>query len=369
MLCAVAQAFEKFFCDNISQRGGVCQSYFACARRFSIYRAMIRHVQPKIKIASTDVTRDLFPYLLSISYTDNLSGEADTVDLELMDKKRLFIGDWFPTLSDTLSISLTKDSGTGLVENLDLGVFEIDEVEASSPPSTFKIKAVSVSTNSALRQRDESKSWENVKLSEIAGDIANAAGVTLFYKADDDPTISRAEQQEQSRLAFLEKLCKDNFLALKVSDGQLIIFDESELDKQSPALTLYRDSDVINFHARATIQDVYGKCVVSYRHGTKDEVFQGEFDSGASGKVLKVNKKVENKAEAERLARNSLREKNKEGVKMSLTTMGNFTLAAGNVVELSGFGKFDGNFLIEKATHTLSDGYQTQVELRRCLEY
>ena len=328
---------------------------------------MILNIKPTIKIAAVDVTRDLFPYLLSISYTDNLSGEADTLDVELMDKDRLFIGDWFPTLSDTLQISLTKDSGSGSVETLDLGVFEIDEIEASSPPSTFKIKAVSVSQNSALRQRDESRSYENVKLSEIAQDIAGAAGVTLFYKAEDDPIISRAEQQEQSRLAFLEKLCKDNFLALKVSDGQLIIFDESELDKQEPALTLFRHQDVINFNARATIQEIYGRCDVAYHHGGKDELLMGSFESGSSGKVLKVNKKCETQAEAERLARNSLREKNKDQVKISLTTTGNFALVAGNVVKLSGWGKFDWNYLVEKATHSLSNGYQTRVELRRCL--
>ena len=328
---------------------------------------MILNIKPTIKIAGTDVTRDLFPYLLNISYVDNLSGEADTLDVELMDKDRLFIGDWFPTLSDTLQISLTKDSGSGSVETLDLGVFEIDEIEASSPPSTFKIKAVSVSQNSALRQRDESRSYENVKLSEIAQDIAGAAGVTLFYKAEDDPIISRAEQQEQSRLAFLEKLCKDNFLALKVSDGQLIIFDESELDKQEPALTLFRHQDVINFNARATIQEIYGRCDVAYHHGGKDELLMGSFESGSSGKVLKVNKKCETQAEAERLARNSLREKNKDQVKISLTTTGNFALVAGNVVKLSGWGKFDWNYLVEKATHSLSNGYQTRVELRRCL--
>lgn len=331
---------------------------------------MILNIKPTIKIAGVDCTRDLFPYLLNISYTDNLSGEADTLDVELMDKERLFISDWMPTLSDTLQVSLTKDSGSGRVETLDLGVFEIDEVEASSPPSTFKIKAVSVSQNSALRQRDESRAYENVKLSEIAADIAAAANVELFYKASDDPTIQRAEQQGQSRLAFLEKLCKDNFLALKVSDGQLIIFDESELDKQEPALTLFRHQDVINFSARYTIQEIYGRCDVVYRHGTKDELIQGSFECGASGKVLRVNQKCETQAEAEKLARNKLREKNKDGVKINLTTMGNFSLLSGNVVALKNFGRFDFNFLIEKAEHSVgSGGYQTQVELRRCLTY
>ena len=331
---------------------------------------MILSVRPKIFIAGTEVTKDLSPYLLNISYVDNLSGEADDLTVTLMDKSRLFISDWMPTLSDTLQVSLTKDSGAGRVETLDFGVFEIDEVEASSPPSVFKIKAVSVSQNSALRQRDESRAYENVKLSEIAADIANAANVELFYKASDDPTIQRAKQQGQSRLAFLEKLCKDNFLALKVSDGQLIIFDENELDKQQPALTLYRDSDVINFSARYTIQEIYGRADVIYHHGQHDELIQGSFECGASAKVLRINQKCETQAEAEKLAKNKLREKNKDGVKVNLSTIGRFELVAGNVVALKNFGRFDYNYLVEKGTHTLNDaGYQTQIECRRCLTY
>lgn len=328
---------------------------------------MILHIKPTIKIAGQDVTRDLSPFLLSVSYVDNLSGEADDMEIVLMDKNGLFIGAWMPSLSDTLQVALTKDDG--LKQTLDLGVFEIDEVQAGSPPSTFRIKAVSVSQNSALRQRDESRAFENVKLSEIAADIAKASGVELFYKASDDPTIRRAEQQQQSRLAFLEKLCKDNFLALKVADGQLIIFDESELEKQEPALTIYRNTGIINFQARWTIQEIYGRCDVVYRHGIHDELIQGSFESGSSGKVLKINKKCETQAEAQRLARNSLRQKNKDQVKVTLTTIGNFSLAAGNVVSLKGFGKFDYNYLIERASHTLSDGYKTRAELRRCLNY
>lgn len=329
---------------------------------------MIREVVARIKIAGQDVTRELAGYFEELTFEDNLSGEADTVDLTLDDQEKLFIDRWFPTLSDTLSITLIKRDGGG-EETLDVGTFEIDEVEAASPPSTFKIKAVSISQNSALRQYDESKSWENVKLSEIAQEIATAAGLTLFFKASDDPTLTRAEQGEQSRLAFLEKICADNFLALKVSDGQLIIFDESELDKQKPALRISRIG-TISFSARNTLQDIYKSAQVSYKHGTKDELFMGSFDSGASaGKVLKINKKVETQAEAERLAKNKLREANRKQTTFTLTMMGDFQLLAGNVVELMDFGKFSGRYVIEKARHSVGKGYEVRAELRRCLDY
>ena len=304
-----------------------------------------RNITVKIFIENKDVTVDLAPYLRGLTFEDNLSGEADTIDIELNDKARLFVDDWFPDLAATLDVTLVKDG-----EELPLNSFEIDEVEASSPPSTFKIKAVSVSQNSALRQHDESKSWENVRLSEIAAQIAADSGVELFFEATDDPTITRAEQGEQSRLAFLEKICRDNFLALKVADGKLVIFDESELDKQEPAAVITRDeSAVIRFTARKTIQDVYKSCEVNYKHDRQDELFQGRFDSEMEhGKTLKINKKE---------------------TTVTIETVGAFEFLAGNVIELKNFGKFDGNYLIEKARHQLGNGYECSLELRRCLDY
>lgn len=332
---------------------------------------LTRRIQPQITIAGKDVTKDLSPYLLEINYEDVLSGEADTLEISLWDMNHLFLGDWFPTLSDTLSVSLAKENWQDGDSTLDLGQHEIDEVSATYPPSQFRIKAVSISQNSELRQHDESKAWENLKLSELAAQIAKDSGVELFFQASYDPDLKRVEQGEQSRLALLEKLCADNYLALKVENNKLIIFDESELDKQSAIATIERDtSNILRFSAKKTLQEVYKSAQVSYKHGEKDELFEGSFDSGAqTGKVLKINKKVEDKAEAERLAKNSLRDKNKKETSIQLELVGSFSLLAGNVVELRGFGKFDGNYLIEKVRHKVGSGYTCDLELRKCLSY
>ena len=291
------------------------------------------------------------------------------MEITLKDDERLFIGDWFPNLSDTLQVTLAKENWDGDA-TLDLGLHEIDEVSAAFVPSTFKIKAVSISQNSSLRQKDESKAYENVKLSALAAQIASESGVELFYEASYDTTLTRVEQGEQSRLAFLEKICKDNYLALKVSDGKLIIFDESKLDSQEPVATLERDkSAILRFSATKTLQEIYGSAQVSYKHGQKDELFEGQFDSGTGGKVLKINRKVEDKGEAERLAKNELRDKNKKAETIRLEVVGDFIYLAGNVIELVGFGKFSGKYLIEKARHNVGSGYECNLELRKCLAY
>ena len=46
-----------------------------------------------------------------------------------------------------------------------------------------------------------------------------------------------------------------------------------------------------------------------------------------------------------------------------MTLMGDFSLIAGETVSIIGAGKFDGKYKINKATHSLSSGYVTSIDL------
>lgn len=85
------------------------------------------------------------------------------------------------------------------------------------------------------------------------------------------------------------------------------------------------------------------------------------------GMTLEVNEEVADVAEAEKLAKKKLREKNREEVQATVTMAGNFYMLAGNTVMLDGFGKFNGKYVITKASHSLGNGYTVQCDLRRCL--
>lgn len=335
-----------------------------------------RRVQAVIYVNGKNITDDISSYVKAVSYSDSLSDEADTAEITLHDVNHIWREAWFPQRGDTASIELVRVNWNGEdVENLNLGTFEIDECTntySASGGNEAKVKLNSIPNSSGLRSINESRSWEKVKLSKIAADIAADAGMILFYDTKEDPEIARAEQSEKSNLAFLQKICHDNGLALKASDGKLIIFDEEKFEEQEPIITLTYGMDAIkSFSAKATISKIYKKCVVNYKHGKKSEGISGEFDdtSKKSGMTLKVNQKVETQAEAEKLAKKKLREKNKEEIKISLTLVGRFVYLSGNVVELVDHGFYDGRYIIEKSTHNLgSNGYEVNVEMRRCLE-
>jgi phage protein D len=76
---------------------------------------------------------------------------------------------------------------------------------------------------------------KNTRLSVIGADIARLAGMELFYDTDDDPEYDRIEQTEQADLPFLQKLCEDAGLSLKVTGMQLVIFDDSKYEQMPPS--------------------------------------------------------------------------------------------------------------------------------------
>ena len=208
-----------------------------------------RTATPVVLYNDKDISAGLLPYLKQLSYTDNMSGKADDLELTLEDREGLWEGDWMPDKGATLKASLTTSNWSSLFEgaqSLDLGQFEVDTITCKGMPSEVTVKAVSIPDNNKLRGEEHSRSWEKAKLSTIANDVATGAGMTLKYTAPDDPQVDRAEQTDESDLAFLYKLCSDHGVAIKVYKDQLILFDEVDYEKAEPKITIVRPGTLVS---------------------------------------------------------------------------------------------------------------------------
>lgn len=345
-----------------------------------------------IKYNGKDISKDISQYLKNISYNDELDGVADDVSIVLEDRASLWQSDWMPEKGATLDITLIStswDRTNGEVRALELGIFEIDEVNLKSAPNEVTIKAVSVPNATTLRGVEHSRSWEKVDLRKIAQDIADGANVKLFYDTSETIQLDRVEQSEESDLAFLHKLCSDNGLSLKVFNDSIVIFDtvkyeaqpvklifrkigyvppkkESKSEKESPKLITEFES----YSLTTAIRDIYKECKVSHKAGKKKAMIEGSFKDPKkkTGKTLIVHTQVKDVAEAVRVAKKELRKKNEGEVKGSFNLRGNFSLAAGITCQLEGFGYFDGKYILTKVGHAISGTYSCSVDVRRCLE-
>lgn len=337
-----------------------------------------------VKYNGKDISTDLQQYLKSVSYTDNMSGEADDLQLTLEDKAGLWQAAWMPEKGATLDVSVKLMNWQSIgVQQVRFGLFEIDEITSSGMPSEVQIKAVSVPDDNNLRGTERTRSWEKAELKHIANDIATEAKLTLYYDAKNyNPVIDRVEQTEQSDLSFLHKLCADHGLALKICNKQLVVFDEADYEKAEavalvpkPKATYTANGLKVltmleSYSLRSKVRDVYKACHVKYQSGKKKQKFEATFTAKGKqvGKTLQVNEQVASIADAERLAKIRLREKNSEEVTGSFTFLGNPELAAGINILLKGFGAFDGKYIITKAQHEIGNGYTTSIDVRRCLD-
>lgn len=343
-----------------------------------------RRISAIIKYNNKDISVDISKYLKSISYTDNLSGEADDLQITLEDKAGIWQSTWIPEKGALLDVMLQQkywQTLSELPQSLCLVLFEIDEITSSGYPSEVRIKAVSVPDNNTLRGTERSRSWEKAKLQVIANDIASAAGMSLFWDTEENPVLDRAEQTEQSDLSFLYAICKDKGLALKISDKKIIIFDEAKYEAEKAKITIVKPGTVYKkesgmkylfvgtgYSLRTKIRDIYAACRVSYQQGSSKSNIEATYTvAGKKGKTLQVNEQVESVAEALNLAKKRLREKNKDEVTGSLNMLGNFVLLSGVTVNLLGFGAFDDKYLITRASHDIGSGYTTNIDVRRCL--
>lgn len=343
-----------------------------------------RQIIPLISYNGKSITEDITPYLISLSYTDGMSGYADDLSLTLEDRKGIWTSDWFPDRGATLDVALAARNWEkeGII-TMDVGLFSIDSIDGSSPPSQVTLKAVSIPGNNELRGVDRTRSWEKAELKTIANDVATGAGLELTYETEENPVLDRAEQTEQSDLSFLLKLCEDNGLALKIYKNQVVIFDEIEYEKVEPTITIVKPgatyekkegmhyvTNITGYRLHAITRDIYKACHVQCNDSDSGSNIEATFTdpNKTDGKTLEVKEQVKTIPEAEKLAKKKLREKNKEEWTMTIDTMGDFYLVAAMTVTVTGFGKFDGKYIITEAKHDLGSGYTTSIELRRCLD-
>lgn len=329
-----------------------------------------RYAEVAIIYEGVNISRDIAPYLVSFTYTDNSSDKADDISLTLEDRERLWCGDWFPSKGDKIKASIVVHNWEfeSATESLPCGTFEVDQIECSGPPNQVKIKAVSTLVSKPMRQEKHTKAWENVNLSTIAGDFANRSGLKLFYDCPNDPTFERRDQVEVSDLEFLSGLCRDYGIAVKVTDTQLACYDEEKYEEHSAVAELcYGDKKLLRWSFSSKSAGTYKGAKIQYHDPVKDETFEAEEeddDVEGTGRILVINQKADNLSDAKNLARKKLRSANKKEITGNITLMGDLRFVGGSNITISGFGAFDGKYTIEKADHSISGSYTTKLDLR-----
>lgn len=256
---------------------------------------------------------------------------------------------------------------------LDCGVFEIDSVSYTGPPQKLSIKATSIPYKTELRQTKHSRTWENTTLKNMGAKIAKRSGMKFMYLSDSNPTYKRKEQVNMTDIAFLKKMCKKAGISLKVTSKTIVLFDAADYEKKKEVKKIKAGKgNILSYSfSTKTADTAYSSCHVIYTDPNTKKTIEATYtpeNANSDGQKLEIKQKVSSVAEAQELARKSLRAKNKGETTAEFTLVGDVDYVAGITVRVYGYGEFNGKYIVEQATHSITGGYKVQIKLRSCLE-
>lgn len=327
-----------------------------------------------VNYMGVDITKYIESDLIGFKYTDNASDNSDDIEIELKDEKAKWLNDWFPQKGDTVKATIKtlnwhKD---GEKRSLYCGSFIVDEPEYSGRPRKMTLKAISMPSNTNFTSTKKSKAWENIKLSAIAQNIADSAGLDLFSDITSDPLYQRKDQSESSDMSFLSELCKKEGLGFKVTDSKIVIYDEVKYEQKASIIKLSESGGLVNSYSFKTTltNSSYAGCKVKYRNaklGTVIEYMYTIKEIEDTDKIYVYNETVSSLDEAMRLAEKTLRKYNKKEVTATLNVVGDLIYLGATCVNLVDFGAFNGKYFIDKTSHSLPN-YNVDLEMHRVLE-
>ncbi|MCR9267469.1 MAG: hypothetical protein NXI03_07845, partial [Alphaproteobacteria bacterium] len=94
-----------------------------------------------------DISADIAPFVIRVTYSDQAHGESDEIEVELEDRDHRWINGWYPAKGDRITLHLGYD-GQPLMP---CGDFEVDDVEWEAPPDIVRLKGLAAGITSALR--------------------------------------------------------------------------------------------------------------------------------------------------------------------------------------------------------------------------
>lgn len=315
-----------------------------------------------------DITYDIAPYVTSISYSDSIKNESDVIAITLEDSEGRWVNEWYPGKGDTLALHL----GYQGEELLDCGVYIIDKIDISAPPSTVNIDGIATSVSKALRTRN-SEGFEETTLAAIASRIAQKHGLKLVGHIA-NLNIDRVTQYAETDIAFLKRLASEYGYTVKVTAAELVFSHLPSLRCLAPVKTLDR-TDIGHYTFNDTINRIYKNATVQHQNGKKKELVIYTHDSqqkpsargaATSADTLKLNSRAPDTGAAQAKANAALDSHNEYQQTGTLSLMGCPQLTAGNKIELTGFGVLSGQWLIDKSMHRFTrSGYTTEIDISR----
>ena len=300
----------------------------------------------KIYHEGADISQEVS--VCSAIYTEYADSYCDKLDILFNDCDKLW-SVWSP-----------EDGDKSRCEHNGFDTFDMYVDELTQENGKFLISSISVHQDAKTQRQ---KTWDEVRLFEIASEIAGKYSLSFESYDADDRFYDKVRQNWISDLELLSNICTQEGYGFKISMGKLIIYGQNALENQSPAAQLEL-TDMDEYEFIKITSDIYDECQFTSPLGT--QTFSAPDAKGS--KILKVSGiRAATAAEASRFAKGMLRSANRNKFIGKIKTDLRTDLAAGSVVEVKSNSMVNFPMFIYKIEHDFTQE-SSRLYLRKPLE-
>lgn len=233
--------------------------------------AFARNIRVIVIFNKVDISDEIAHSISSLNYTDNSKNAIDDLELELENLDYRWLKEWYPDKNAQLLVGIHEE-----LENetnfLDLGTFYVDEPTFENNRLILKCLALPLDQN--IRDQKNSVAWERITLKELVTQIANKHEMNAEIYADNE-FFERLDQNQETDLAFINRIVKETGLNMKVSDDKIIIFDDEEMEKNDTVeIFNINDERIRSFSLKKKNKEIYDNVEVSYYDPDKKKVIK-----------------------------------------------------------------------------------------------
>ena len=318
----------------------------------------------KILANSRDITDKIQTRLLGLTVADNAGLDSDTVDISLDD------ADHALALTDPgaeLEIHLGyQESG---IEKM--GLYTVDEIELSGPPSTINISAKAANMRQSFKA-PKTRTWQKpgkaparIPLVDILETIASEHQLTPKLGTDlQGVTYEVVNQTDESDLNLVTRLAKDLGAVAKPAGGNLLFVKQGMAKNASgatiPPITL-SPGDITHWTVTIAERGSFHSVQAKYVDRNKAETITVTVGEGDPAFIVRASYKDEEEATIAAEAKLDAFTRGK--AKVELTLPGNPAVMAEAELTLKGFRDgVNGSWIVETVEHRFSNqGYVTTI--------
>lgn len=282
--------------------------------------AFARNIRVIVIFNKVDISDEIAHSISSLNYTDNSKNAIDDLELELENLDYRWLKEWYPDENAQLLVGIheEKENETNF---LDLGTFYVDEPTFENNRLNLKCLALPLDQN--IRDQKNSVAWERITLKELVTQIANKHEMNSEIYADNE-FFERLDQNQETDLAFINRVVKETGLNMKVSDDKIIIFDDEEMEKNDTVeIFNINDERIRSFSLKKKNKEIYDNVEVSYYDPDKKKVIKeiitkkelekrNQVTTESSEEKSSENKKSKNSSKSSKNKKSSKKVKSKK---------------------------------------------------------